>query len=691
MNINKPYILEELHDVYSLMDRLCETTLLLEDTLDQVYTKHYSEGKPEYIPEDVFYKIVPIDPKTDLDKNKKGKFCPWLISLYRAGGLDLNNEEGLANVTEYLKVAYKLNGFDIRQCRSVEDLHTAVEPYLNGKATSKAEEIRRIKERGAEPVYDDNKWIVIVPKTKEAAIYYGKGTRWCTAATESTNLFDSYNSRGPLYININKETGEKYQFHFAKDGGTEFKNASNVEVRNDTVGLTDNLIKFYILKCGLGISKFLNDDVETVIRIAKENNIDLISKAIENGQRDYIKKIAVGDFVIPDGVKSIGDDTFKECESLTSIVIPSSVTDMGWYTFSGCVNLTSVTINGAIERLEGEVFYGCTNLRSVKLPETLERIGARAFKDCVNLAEINIPDTLLSIGNDGFSGCKSLTSIKFPESFGWLGDRAFFNSGLVSIEIPSKNFFGVYSADTFEGTPWFNNQKDGLMYIGDRLYAYKGVMPNKASIVINDNCRIINSDVFAGRKELRSIKIPDEVFKIDDGAFSGCSGLVSIKLPNYMGTVNEKVLADCVNLKKVELPSYCHTIEDSAFANCASLKSIEIPASVTYFGADIFSGCTNLKVIYLNSEEQYNVFSKNNDVHNVKIRQTENIYHGIMMNALDQLLLEAMSLDDIYDAHYSKGKKKRNTRGRILPDSRSRSNERRGRYGKVHRLDDKAL
>lgn len=66
-------------------------------------------------------------------------------------------------------------------------------------------------------VYKDDSVRVIVPRDKKAACFWGRGTRWCTAATRGTNYFDQYNDEGPLYILLPKDkqyTGEKYQIHF---------------------------------------------------------------------------------------------------------------------------------------------------------------------------------------------------------------------------------------------------------------------------------------------------------------------------------------------------------------------------------------------------------------------------------------------------------------------------------------------
>jgi hypothetical protein len=145
-----------------------------------------------------------------------GKYGKWLLSIYQKGKLKL---EDLYKASEYLSTfklySNKIEQKDINQYGSLQDLYRVVKPYIDNphQATSKSDEIRRIKD-GAEKAYEDEKWLVIIPHTKEAAIEYGKGTQWCTAATKSNNYFDFYNEDGNLYINILKGTNKKYQFHF---------------------------------------------------------------------------------------------------------------------------------------------------------------------------------------------------------------------------------------------------------------------------------------------------------------------------------------------------------------------------------------------------------------------------------------------------------------------------------------------
>jgi hypothetical protein len=185
--------------------------LLESASLNDIYDKYYSN-----IDNDIFMKIIQADPTYNVNKPQKmGKYGKWLLNIYKNGKLMI---EDLYKATNYLKcfIDYYnvIKEKDITKIKSLQELYDIVRPYLEGNSpTSKSDEIRKIKE-GAEKVYEDNEWIIIIPHTKEASCYYGKGTQWCTAADYSNNMFDHYNIQGSLYININKVTKEKFQFHF---------------------------------------------------------------------------------------------------------------------------------------------------------------------------------------------------------------------------------------------------------------------------------------------------------------------------------------------------------------------------------------------------------------------------------------------------------------------------------------------
>ena len=72
-----------------------------------------------------------------------------------------------------------------------------------------------------------------------------------------------------------------------------------------------------------------------------------------------------GAYVIPDGVTSIGDNAFDNCDGLTSITIPDSVKSIGDEAFSICTGLKSVTIGKGVTSIGDHAFFNCTELENV--------------------------------------------------------------------------------------------------------------------------------------------------------------------------------------------------------------------------------------------------------------------------------------------------------------------------------------
>lgn len=185
-------------------------------TLEDIYAKHY-DSKLDYT---TFERIVQIDPSYDSRKpDKMGKFGKWLLSLHLKGNL---LQEDYDKARRYLDCfdlnRRRLGGVDLNRIKSLPDLYDLIKDYIDSPDSvvkSDAEIEREIKATEAERLYEDDEWIIIHPLTQNAAVIYGRGTQWCTAATTSYNYFESYNSRGPLHILISKKTGRKYQFHLA--------------------------------------------------------------------------------------------------------------------------------------------------------------------------------------------------------------------------------------------------------------------------------------------------------------------------------------------------------------------------------------------------------------------------------------------------------------------------------------------
>ena len=205
--------------MYTLIKKLLREGLLLEITIGDAWSKFYSDttkfpalnGSIE-----LFNKLNDLYPRNGDNFNKA--YFNWLYSLLRNGNL---KEEDYYKAKEYLGTFVKFYNRipqeerDINKYKSLPELYNVVKDYIGSdEPTSKSDEKRQIKNEEIEKVFEDEDFLIMIPKTERASCLIGKGTQWCTAADKSNNMFNSYNNQGPLYVIIDKDNNNKYQLHF---------------------------------------------------------------------------------------------------------------------------------------------------------------------------------------------------------------------------------------------------------------------------------------------------------------------------------------------------------------------------------------------------------------------------------------------------------------------------------------------
>jgi len=73
-----------------------------------------------------------------------------------------------------------------------------------------------------------------------------------------------------------------------------------------------------------------------------------------------------------DALKIIGENTFRNCETLVNITIPNTVTSIENYAFYGCINIASITIPSSVTNIGwGGTFNRCDSLNSVTFEGTI--------------------------------------------------------------------------------------------------------------------------------------------------------------------------------------------------------------------------------------------------------------------------------------------------------------------------------
>jgi len=184
-------------------------------------------------------------------------------------------------------------------------------------------------------------------------------------------------------------------------------------------------------------------------------------------------------FTIPNGVTTIGDNAFYNCNFLTSVTIPNSVTNIEKWAFSNCKSLTTVTLGNSITSI-GDYAFSSSGLTSVTIPTGVTSIGNVVFSECKSLTSVTIPNSVTSIGDGAFEDCSKLTNITIPDSVISIKGQAFF-SGLTSI-----TFQGTIASDKLGNLMKDGYQMDFSPFRGDLRDKYLAGGPGTYIVVEQD-------------------------------------------------------------------------------------------------------------------------------------------------------------------------------------------------------------
>ena len=278
---------------------------------------------------------------------------------------------------------------------------------------------------------------------------------------------------------------------------------------------------------------------------------------------------------IPDSVTSIGGSAFYNCSNLRSIDIPNGVTTISSWLFENCTSLASVEIPDSVTKIQYGAFYNCTNLERADIPDSVTIMEWGIFNNCTSLSSVNIPNGVTRIEGNTFYNCTSLTSIEIPNGVTSIEGNAFENcTNLANIEMPDSAIF--VSNYAFNRTAWYDNQPDGLIYIGKVAYAYKGTMPANTTISIREGTKAISGYLFDNQSNLVSVEIPDSLIGIGDYAFSDCTNLTSISISRNTEYIGYYAFESCTNLSSIVIWRNVGEVRDRSFRGWGSNQTINV-------------------------------------------------------------------------------------------------------------------
>jgi hypothetical protein len=220
-------------------------------------------------------------------------------------------------------------------------------------------------------------------------------------------------------------------------------------------------------------------------------------------------------------------------------------------------------------------------------------IGSNPFFNSMPVTSLTIPASVINLRVNAFNGLgSSLTSVTFqgkmveggidPNAFIGLGDlRAKYLAGGAGTY--TKSGSGNTAVWTKQGTA---AQTSATQYAAESdfesvenvgsamaIYGYRGT-----ATVVTIPPRIRNLPV-----------------RLDSDAFAGNKNITSVILSEGVEVIGRSAFADCTSLTSITIPNSVEIIDTGAFSNCSRLTSITIPAgNLRQLSSNAFQGCTGL-------------------------------------------------------------------------------------------------
>lgn len=284
-------------------------------------------------------------------------------------------------------------------------------------------------------------------------------------------------------------------------------------------------------------------------------------------------------------VGSIGFGAFSKNVQLETVTIPSKVTALQYGAFESCSNLKDVTFaeGSTLQSVGDSAFKECGSLENINLPDTVEKIETRSFYTCSALGEINLGPQLEEIGREAFYDA-GLESVNIPNSTQEIGEYAFCaNTSLQEVTLGS-GLDGIepgmfVSCENLSTIKFPSN----ITYIGDSAFNDTGL----TTVDIPDTVTSVGTSAFANCKSLQEVNIGSGMTHIADSAFSGCD-LKDLTIGGKVESIGMFAFSSSQNLESVVIPNSVTEIEYGAFQNCGNLLEIEIPDSIEAIGGFVF-------------------------------------------------------------------------------------------------------
>ena len=168
-------------------------------------------------------------------------------------------------IDEFKKYQNVLDEKDINNYDSLDSLEQAISKHEN----KLRREVKKIE--GADVIYEDDRFTVILPLNYKSSCYYGSGTKWCVTSSES--YFDRYNGDGKVFFVIDKTAKSNDKFYKVAiqqkfDGDTVFWDVTDTSFKEGWILKSEEWKKIRV-----AIMDYMDENFKDMIEIFKDKEL----------------------------------------------------------------------------------------------------------------------------------------------------------------------------------------------------------------------------------------------------------------------------------------------------------------------------------------------------------------------------------------------------------------------------------
>ncbi len=283
-------------------------------------------------------------------------------------------------------------------------------------------------------------------------------------------------------------------------------------------------------------------------------------------------------------------------------------------------------------------------------------LGDRAFANTA-ITSISIPSSILIIKSNCFDNCLSLTSVEIPEGVTQIRDYVFVRcANLVNVSFPK----------TLQNASW-----SSMFIYATSLSSITIASGNAFYKAIDDIVYSANgSDLLfcppANNQE--NVVVPSGVTSIASGSFHNCSNLKTIQFPTSLTSIGSNSFYDCASLSSISIPANVNSISSTAFAHCAKLSSITVDATNQNYKSSSnvlysYSGLTLLTYPAGKTDTSYTILDGVETIASCAFDYAKSLTYIVIPNTVSSIESNAFSTDNAECKLFFKGSSLPNSLG----------------------------